>query len=191
MTATLAGTYPVAMLSGHRSLPSAPAKWVRNELLRIANRLRDEHGTLAAISGMALGVDTQWAWAAHATGLDLWAHVPFRQQCERWTEQQKADWRKLRAVAAKEVVYGDLGDATGDARRGLAVRLLHARNDGMIAATREAEGIAIAVWDGRREGGTWSAVRKLCPSGLPLLWVRPHLRSTRIGIPDQVMRGAV
>lgn len=58
----------------------------------------------------------------------------------------------LRDNATSEVVYGDLGDLTGNDRKYRAIKLLDERNIGMVDAC---DGI-IAVWDGSR-GGTANA----------------------------------
>lgn len=178
----------VAMCTGHRSLPSPAAKWVRHELIRTAQKLRADHGTETAVTGMALGADTQWGYAGNGVDMKVWAHTPFLQQAQQWTSRQRDEWGYLRRLATQETVYGDLGDTEGDERKWLATRLLHARNDGMIEVTRAASGVVLAVWDGRQVGETWSVIEKLHPRGkaplLPVIWLNPTARTVTLGIPE-------
>lgn len=154
--------WPRVMVTGHRFLDWL---WTRSELERLAVKLRDGHGTTTAVCGMALGADTAWGEAALAAGLAVEAHVPFPQQGDRWNDKQRARWQRLRDVATQEVVYG----------QAYSVALLHARNRGMVAASDA----CIAVWDGRRTGGTWAAIGDAIRAGAPMVHVDPVRRITR------------
>jgi uncharacterized phage-like protein YoqJ len=161
--------WPTVMVTGHRPQHLHPSvrPWVRSELERLALKVRDEYGTTVGISGMAIGADLWWADAVVKAGLRLSAHVPFPQQPEPWSPDNRAEWQRLIGHAAWTTTYGADFD----------VRLLHARNDGMI---REA-GAAIAVYDQRKtEGGTASAVRKLITAGLPIIHVNPETQATTL-----------
>jgi uncharacterized phage-like protein YoqJ len=161
--------WPAVMVTGHRPQHLHPSlrPWVRSELERLALKMRDEYAMTVGISGMALGPDQWWADAVVEAGLKLWAHVPFPQQPDKWTEDDKAEWSRLCQLADTVKTYGGYYD----------VKTLHARNDGMI---READA-AIAVYDQRKtEGGTASAVRKLARLGLPIIHVNPEARITTL-----------
>jgi|GEM_PF-1468357 len=150
--------YPVAMLTGHRRLSPAQFAFVRAELVRIAIKLRDQHGTTTAISGMALGADTVWAEAILDAGLDLWAYLPFPQQADRWPEASREQWARLRAAAVREHVTADH----------FRVQALHARNADMV---RDAN-VAIAVWSpSESKGGTAACVNVIRRRQLPLIVV--------------------
>lgn len=165
----MTGTWPSVMCTGHRTLAPAPARWAWRTLRAIVADLPDQHGTREAICGMALGADQTFGFAALAAGMRLAAYIPYPQQAERWHQCRAADWNMLRRCAdpTRERVFGDLDSVVEDDRRALAVRLLHARNDGMIT---DADA-AVVVWDGRRKGGTWSAVQKLRRTSLPVVWL--------------------
>lgn len=92
-------------LTGHRRqhLDASQQAWVREELGRVAVRLRDEFGCRVAMSGLATGADTWWADAALAAGLNLWAYVPFEEQARNWPPDDQAHWRHLLATAARRV----------------------------------------------------------------------------------------
>lgn len=174
--------WPSVACTGHRTFPNI--RWTRLELDRVAAKLRDEHGTTTAITGMALVADLHFGYVAHGAGLDVVAHIPFPQQPDRWPRHLRAAWSTLRGLAVREVVYDDLDDVPEARRRAYAIRLLHARNDGMVAA---ASAVAV-VWDGRREGGTWSVIDNLHRYGvatLPLIWVNPATKKTTLDIADE------
>jgi hypothetical protein len=57
----------------------------------------------------------------------------------------------------------------GSPTRNDVLAALHGRNDAMI---RRASG-AVAVWDGRTSGGTYSAVQKIQKAGMPLVVIDP------------------
>jgi hypothetical protein len=152
---------------------------VRGELARIAVKLRDQHGTQTAISGMALGVDQWWAEAVLAADLNLWAYLPFPQQPDPWPTGARQAWRQLLDQATKVSRVGDLDALPASQRRTHATRLLHARNQCMIGATVQAGGAVVAVWDSARQtGGTFSAVCKAQAVSLPVIHINPATRRT-------------
>jgi hypothetical protein len=147
-------TWPTVMVTGHRPQYLSPDvhDWVRFELNRLAVKLRDEHGMTTGVSGMAIGADLWWADALVSNGVPLWAHVPFPQQPDRWSQADRAEWQRLLGLAAKTTTNGPDFD----------VKLLHARNDAMIRSSSA----AIAVWlPAKHNGGTASAVRFAAAAG--------------------------
>lgn len=161
-------SWPAVMVTGHRPQHLRPdvRPWVRSELVRLALKLRDERGTTVGISGMAIGADLWWAATAVKAGLTLHAHVPFPQQPDKWRDEDKAEWQRLLGLAAHTETYG----------AGFSVRLLHARNDGMIRACD----ICVAVFRRGIKGGTLNAVTRLAECGKLIIWVDPDLRRTSI-----------
>jgi len=154
-------------VTGHRSLSVDECVFAKQELTRLATKLRDEHGTTTAISGMAVGADTLWADAALQAGLQLWAYIPFPQQeaDRRWTHEDRAHWAHLRSRAEREVMLGEDYD----------VRLLHARNDIML---RDSD-LLVAVCDQRRTtGGTAATLEKARLAGKPIVIVDVSRRRT-------------
>ncbi|WP_165947283.1 SLOG family protein [Micromonospora sp. 15K316] len=161
--------WEVAAATGHRPqhLTAEERRWIRAELKRIAVKLRDEHGTATGVSGMALGTDLWWADETDTAGMKLWAHVPFPQQPNPWRDEDKTEWRRLLDRAAKVTTYGDHYD----------VKLLHARNDGMLAAGS----VIVAVHKrSKTTGGTASAVRKAERLGLPIIRIDPERRTVTL-----------
>jgi uncharacterized phage-like protein YoqJ len=163
-------TWRTVAATGHRPqhlLGFSETDWVRAELARVAVKLRDEHGMTCGISGMAIGTDLWWAAAVVDAGLKLSAHIPFPQQPDRWRQADREEWVRLRYVADQHTLYGTDYD----------VRLLRARNDGMLA---EADAV-VAVWKpSKTSGGTASAVRKAQAMGLPIVHLNPERRTVTL-----------
>jgi hypothetical protein len=159
--------WPVVSGTGHRSqhMSAVGHTWLRAEQRRIALKLKREHGTTVAISGMALGFDLGWAHAALDMGLDLWAYVPFPQQADRWAPAVRAEWELLLRRAAR-VSY------TADE---FSVAALHRRNDEML---RDSVAVYAGWIQGKTDGGTASALRKAVKLGRPVVWSDPERRRT-------------
>ncbi|MCW6003928.1 hypothetical protein K1W54_04930 [Micromonospora sp. CPCC 205371] len=163
-------TWETVAASGHRPqhlLGFGETDWVRAELARVAVKLRDEHGMTTGVSGMAIGTDLWWAAAVVDAGVKLWAPIPFPHPPDPWRPEDRDEWRRLRRAADVVTLYGDAYD----------VRLLHARNDGMLAAADA----VVAVWKpSKTSGGTASAVRKAQAMGLPIVHLNPERRTVTL-----------
>lgn len=164
--------WPTVMVTGHRPklLSDSEAAWAQVALPNAAWRLRSVYGTGTAISGLALGADTWWALAALASGMHLHTFVPFEDQPAKWPQRDRDVWTELRSRATRETL---VGGKTFD------VRHLHARNDAMLQATREANGLVLALYKEGTGGGTHNAVNKARGLGLPLLILDPASRTVR------------
>lgn len=145
---------PVLALSGRRDLQGRD-QHVELELMRIVNRLNPS----VMISGLAVGADSLWANIAIRFGIALWAYVPFPQQAERFTDQQKAEWLSHFNAAARVRMFGTHFD--------------HAyyfdRNDGMA----QDSDLLVAVWDREEKtrGGTYYSVHAARGLGKPMIHV--------------------
>lgn len=158
--------WPRAMVTGHRpgDFDDDTAEWVRQTLTSTLLRLTRKHGTTVAIGGLALGVDTWWAQAALAHGVELWGYVPFEDQAVKWPDAEQAMWRDLRSACTREIVLGTEYD----------VRLLHARNYYMIRDSC----VVVAVLDpSKTSGGTFNAVKKARAVGWPIIMIDPVART--------------
>ncbi len=164
--------------TGHRTqhLTLEQRYWAESEAVRVARKVRDEHGCTTIVSGLAIGWDTWWALAALDVGLKLWAHVPYMSQPSRWSDAEREVWVHLWERADETTVYGP--DPTTKAA---AVRLLHARNDGMLSVS---DAMACLWLPSQRRGGTYSAVRKVAARGMPAIHLDPARRVVRLGLPD-------
>lgn len=142
--------------TGHRSVP-------RNKEQDIRRRVGDEvvrlygQGYRTFLCGMAVGFDILAAEAVllkkcFLPGINLVAVVPYKGQCERWTQAEQE--RHKRILARVDTV------------RILSERYFNGcllrRNDYMIS---HADRI-IAYYDGKRKGGTFYTVRNATARGL-------------------------
>jgi hypothetical protein len=159
-------TWASASLTGHRKLPDEQAAFAKAEIRRIARKLRDEHATMVAISGLALGCDTWWANEALDAGLELHAYIPWSGQADRWSEEDWKTWAYLRSAARKERVFAETYD----------VRTLHVRN----AAMTVAGDVVVVVTDGRATGGTASSMDRARVLGKPRIVVDVVERRTTL-----------
>ncbi|MCG5464195.1 hypothetical protein MED01_002360 [Micromonospora sp. MED01] len=175
-----APVWSTVMVTGHRpqDIPDDAHGWVQDKLTAGAVWLRDERGMTTGITGMALGSDMWWADSLHRAGVPFVAHIPFPQQPDPWRKSNPravAEWHRLRALAASEVPYGDLAGLAEHARKRVMLSLLHKRNDGMLDATAEAGGAVVAVWrPSKRDGGTFSALKKAHQRDLPVILINPE-----------------
>lgn len=142
-------------------------RWIRAELPRVTVKLRDQHGMAVGCSGFALGGDLWWANELVRAGVDLWAHIPFPQQPDPWRPEDQAEWRRLLGLAKQVTYYGQHYD----------VRLLHARNDGML---RPAEAVVAIYKRSKTSGGTASAFRKARGLRLPIVHMNPERRTVAL-----------
>jgi hypothetical protein len=173
--------WPVVCVTSHRPqhLDKTSFRWIRSELHRIVVKLRQEHATQVAISGLALAGDQWWAESALAHGLELWAYIPYPQQADPWPEDRRQEWRSLLDRAAKVRVFGDLSTVAAAERNRAARRLPHVRNDAMLTDSSA----AVAVWrPSKQDGGTASMVGKCRRRGLPIVHVNPEAVPPRTGL---------
>jgi hypothetical protein len=163
-------TWPAVSTTGHRDLTAAQLAWLRPELHRVNLKLAREHGTTDAATGMARGADLEFGWSALFAGMALHAHVPYPQQPngKDWTDDDRDSYTRLLTRCASKVVYGPAP----------AIPLLFRRNDGLLDFAAEREGAIVAIWDGRRKGGTYDTVRKAAARGLPVI----HLDVVRLQV---------
>lgn len=171
MTAEAVTPWRTVAATGHRPQHMTPDEraWVRAELPRVVVKLRDEYGMTVGVSGMAIGTDLWWAAALVDAGVDLWAHIPFPQQPDKWQPADRDEWERLRRKAWKQTTYGGYYD----------VKTLHARNDGVLRAAKESDGAVVAVHKpSKSDGGTVSAVQKAHSLRLPIVHLNPEARTT-------------
>lgn len=157
---SLPQVFEKVMVTGHRpqGMTSEQAAFAKKALMAVGRQLKRDFGTVEAISGMAIGVDTWWAMVALKLELNLAAYIPFPQQPEPWWAADKERWADLRQKATREVVCAEE----------FSVRALHIRNDAMI---KDAD-LAVAVWSpSQLRGGTASAVQKIRRRGMPMILI--------------------
>jgi hypothetical protein len=181
------GEYLIAV-TGHRpdklggyGPPTPLRRWVRRELRGTMQLLGGSFfqdpplKPLAVISGMALGVDQDWAEIAVRLGVPFIAAVPFEGQERKWRPEQQKYYRELLAKA-REVVVVSPG--------GYSIEAMHARNRWMVHACNA----LVSVWDGS-PGGTGSCVNYATWEAGKGSWGGPHLRIDPRDYPQLVAQG--
>lgn len=158
------------MVTGHRDLPTDDWQWVQAEFRRCLAKLEGERGPLVAIQGLALGADMLFGETALALTIPVISYLPFPGQPDRWPDREKR--RHAALMAASESVIRVVDEPISD--RSSVVRALHGRNDAMIRDSK----IVVGVLDGRRTGGTYTAVKKAIAKEREVLRINPAARTT-------------
>lgn len=160
------------MVTGHRDVGGTH---LQAALRGVLQNIQDKRGAVVAISGMALGVDLEFAEAALALAIPLVAAIPLPDQAARWPHLQATRHATvLHAAAAIVHVWEEPEYAERD-----PVRMLLARNVWML----DHSDLVVAVWDGRRRGGTWHAVHLALKRGRPVLVLDPTTGASRVERP--------
>jgi uncharacterized phage-like protein YoqJ len=115
--------------------------WVREQMKQVLLELQPK----MTISGMALGVDQDWAHVSLEMRIPFLAAIPFVGQESQWPAESQRYYRDLMALAAWRYVVCEGGYAGYKMQR---------RNEWMVNQCH----ILVAVWDGS-EGGTGNCVR--------------------------------
>lgn len=97
------------------------------------------------ISGMALGWDQAVALAAIDLGLPFMAILPFEGMESRWEPDTRAEFKWIRERAASELVM----------RPAYCPESYDERNEAMV----DRADVMLALWDGRKGGGTFNCLR--------------------------------
>lgn len=147
-------------LDGDFTLTSPLWQWVRQTLPQVWAEL----GTATVIQGMAVGVDQLAGFLALEAELRVHAAIPFAGQDARWPELARRRWRWLDARVHERTVVSD---------GGYAAWKLHARNEFMV----DRADVLVAVWNGKRSGGTGGCVAYAERRGVPIVVCDPVTRT--------------
>lgn len=173
-------------VTGHRArdFNRDTARWAQTELHRVFTRLRDEHDAMQLNCGMANGTDLWAAVAALDLDLELDAYLPFEAEYQnaRWNATERAMHLRLLGHAGNAFVSGTLPvhpDGMSPADKGRATRaamlaLYHARNTELVNHSD----VIVAVWSGRRHGGTYHALTEAASIQLPVIVLNPRTLRT-------------
>lgn len=165
------------MFTGHRQIHGSYEEnreivdWVKDEIQDAVETLHAEAGVEKFISGMATGTDM---WGAEAVlylrdefnyPIKLTAAVPFEGQEEPWPDEVQDRYLRLLKRADTRVMVND-----GD----YEVWKLFERNEWMV----DRSDMVIAVYDGRKEGGTYATLREVVDAELPIWRINPDTRES-------------
>jgi uncharacterized phage-like protein YoqJ len=145
----------VVMVTGHR--PDKLGGYNFHNPLRtwIRERLREElrwYKPSLAVSGMALGVDQDFAHVCIEEGIPFLAAIPFPRHGSTWPQESVKTYEDLLAKAAEVYyVHEEMGDTP-------VPRMMQDRNVWMVNRIGD-DGLVFAVWNGDRKGGTANCVK--------------------------------
>lgn len=131
-------------------------EWVRYRIRQELAKLNP----IACISGMALGVDQDFAWVAMSMGIPVLAAIPFEGQESRWPESSQAFYRDLRVRCYHTEIV---------CQGGYAPWKMQKRNEWMVDHCQ----ILVAVWDGG-PGGTGNCVKYATKVGRQMIRIDPR-----------------
>lgn len=180
----LEGTFKTIGVTGHRpaDFDTVRSEWTRAELRRTLTQLRDEHGATELNDGMAAGTDLWAATAALGLGYRLHAYLPFAAEDQRlrWPSATKRLHLMTLARAATYEVAVELPPPGNHAATSAAMlRGYTIRNEALV---HDAD-LIVAVWSGRRHGGTAHALRCAVLEGKPIILL--SLRSMTTVVPGR------
>lgn len=155
----------VIAATGHRI--QAFAEWERPEsqLFKLAAASLEAEKPDQVISGMALGWDMAIARAAVDAKIPLIAAIPFPQQADRWSEEDRWLWEELVGSAIEQVYMIDgeaLTSLEPNKRRRKAIAALMTRNEWMVQrveASEHPESKMLALYNHSPQGGTAACIR--------------------------------
>lgn len=155
------------MVTGHRphkiGNPQHPLRqWVVEQMRWHLNQLKPV--VEQAVTGMAQGVDQDFAALCLELEIPYVAAVPFRGQDQFWSDRAREIYQKLLQGAAEVVFVREELDVP-------AAMALHDRNSWMVDYIGD-DGIVLAVFDGTK-GGTAHAVSRAKDRGRTIVRVDP------------------
>ena len=116
------------------------------------------------ITGMALGADQLFADAAiqlKAMGADIKiiAAIPFKGQELKWPEASQNKYNEILEHCEQHIICPG----------GYSAYKMQARNKWMVNRSE----YILALWDGRKSGGTWSCIKYAESKGKKIIVLRP------------------
>ena len=168
------------MITGHRDVRGDTAHHVRHLLREVLRSLLARYPEgLVAVSGMAVGADMEFVDAALSLDIPIVAAIPVADQDSVWPWSARLRYAdQLRKASLVVNVWEDPQYAEQS-----YVAAMHARNRWMLDHVAHGDGVIVAVWDGRRRGGTWAAVDGALKRGRKVLVVDPKAYTVRIETP--------
>ena len=150
---------PEAYGGYERNLPRRG--WVIDQLMLFLRGKMVEHEEIELITGMALGVDQDWAECGLTLELPVHAYIPTAGQPSVWNRASRMRYASIleRCTSSRIITPGPY-----------TLSCMQRRNIAMVDACDE----GVAVWTGRRHGGTYNCVCVLRERGIPLHYINPE-----------------
>jgi uncharacterized phage-like protein YoqJ len=167
-------SYFMIAVTGHRPpkiggyTPTAPKRlWIRDQLRSTLHQIQQElprRFQVRGITGMALGVDQDFALICQDLGIPYDAYIPGSQgeQTSKWSWNKHALqlYANLIAGAQNTINVPNISNY---------IQTLQARNEAMVNAAD----LLLAVWDGS-SGGTYNCIRYAEKSSRPIHIINPN-----------------
>lgn len=129
-----------AFLTGHRSF----SMYYRPGIEKLISAVLYEYDIEGIYCGMAMGFDLIAANELMNQGIKVFAVIPFKNQTERWTRENKKRYERILKLCTTKTILNE------HYREGC----LFDRNLWMIKRSQ----LCISAWDGRTKGGTYHAI---------------------------------
>lgn len=168
-------------LTGHR--PGKAGIWsydlntdkrwqaVKNKLIFAIEKQLKKHEVVWCHSGLALGADAIWSKAAMEMQdkygrerVKIHAHIPGVWQKDNWFGDSVKFWQEQRDRAEKETIYSPNKTYSRE-----ELKYMQIRNEGML----DSSDMCIAIWTGKKRGGTYNAVEHAKKTGLTWWQLNP------------------
>ena len=146
-----------AFFTGHRNIIYPPINTIKaiEKMVYYAKNVGINH----FYCGMAIGSDQLFARVLIDNGLLWTAVIPCRNQEKLWTRKQQKNYKHLLKFCQRKVVlYPEYSPG-----------VFHARNAYMIKHSD----ICLAVYDGRKKGGTYETVKLAIACNLTIIQFNP------------------
>jgi hypothetical protein len=177
-------TWLVVACTAHRDVGADDVPWLTETITNVAVRLYDHCGTRIALSGFARQGDLLWADAAVRAGMRLWACIPHDGQADRFSKADRAEWTRLRGLAERVFVAGEVPADTPPKQRSTETnKLIWKRNHAMVDVAARAAGGLVTVWDGRLSGGTHGTLIQAAKRNLPGVRIDPKTHTVTGRLP--------
>lgn len=153
----------IVAVTGHRPDKLGGYEFHNPKRVWVRDRLREkllEHKPDHCISGMALGVDQDFAYVCIEMAIPFTAAIPFVGQESKWPQAAQQFYRELRDKAVSVVVVSG---------GGYAAWKMQTRNEWMVDHCD----LLIAVWDGT-DGGTGNCVKYADKKGRLMDRINPN-----------------
>lgn len=148
--------------TGHRKFQTNDVQGVRNSIESVLRRLEPS----LAIQGMAQGGDLLFAEVALSLSIPLLSVRP-------WAGHGHASDKRIWEASTEQHIVNESLSYPGP-------QAFHARNHYMI----DRASVVLALWDGRKQGGTWAAIKYAVKSQKLVIRIDPRTQEESLVMPS-------
>lgn len=156
------------MVTGHRDVTIGGIDYARSAIDYVCQKFGPD---LEAVCGMARGADLCFASVVIGKGIPLVAAIPCEEQSKFWRRGDQEEYQRCMSKATTVVDVWKAGRAPLHNISGLMIQ----RDQWMVDwASTDPKAIFLAVWDGRRHGGTWHTTNMILKKGRSVMRICPN-----------------